>query len=117
MTIDGRTRDLEMGALAAFSGETDVAVEPPGGPTRNLNLMTRRTVCEGSVDVRSVNGALPLGGAHGPVALVVLSGTARLRDGRVLRPLQVLVPGSDEDEVSCRDALIAAVRVDLRPGA
>jgi hypothetical protein len=47
----------------------------------------------------------------------MLWGTARLRDGRVLRPLQVLVPKSDEDELSCRDALLAAVPVDLRPEA
>ncbi|MDN4609917.1 HutD/Ves family protein [Arthrobacter burdickii] len=115
MAVDGESRDLELGALAAFPGEADVRVEVLEGPTRNLNLMTRRTVCEGSIDVQRVSGPLRLGGTHSPAAVVVLSGTVRLGGDGALQPLQVLVPGSDEEEVSCEDALLAAVHVRIRP--
>ncbi|OUM44907.1 HutD/Ves family protein [Arthrobacter sedimenti] len=115
MSVDGESRDLRLGALAAFPGEVDVSVRVLEGPTRNLNLMTRRTVCEGSIDVQRVSGALHVGGTNGPAALVVLSGTVRLGGDGVLQPLQVLVPGCSEEELSCEHALLAAVHVRFRP--
>ncbi|MHA7179608.1 HutD/Ves family protein [Arthrobacter sp. MDB2-24] len=115
MSIDGESRDLELGALAVFPGEADVRVEVLEGPTRNLNLMTRRAVCEGAVEVQRASGTLRVGGTGGPTAVVVLAGTVRLGGDGTLRPLQVLIPGSDEEELSCEDALLAAVHVRFRP--
>jgi environmental stress-induced protein Ves len=115
MVIDGESRDLGLGALAVFPGEADVRVEVLEGPTRNLNLMTRRAVCEGSIDVQRFSGALRVGGTRGPAAVVVLSGTVRRGGEGALQPLQVLVPGSEEEDVSCEDALLAAVHVRFHP--
>jgi environmental stress-induced protein Ves len=114
MAIDGERRDLGLGALAVFPGEAAVRVEVLEGPTRNLNLMTRRAVCEGAVEVQRSSGTLRVGGTGGPTAVVVLSGTVRLGGGGALQPLQVLVPGSDEEELSCEGALLAAVHVRFR---
>ena len=111
MTIDGRPRQLTMGSGAVFTGEADVAVEVLQGPTRNLNLMTRRGVCGGSIELLQIGAPFLVGAGRGPVAVVALGGTVKLKDGTTLEPFHVLMPGPDEEPVLGHDALVAAVRV------
>ena len=111
MTINGKTRQLAMGSDAIFAGEADVTVEVLQGPTRNLNLMTRRGVCSGSIEMLPISGHFLIGAGRGPVAVVALAGKVELRDGTPLEPFHVLMPGPDEEPVLGHDALVAAVRV------
>lgn len=117
ITIDGRTQQLAMGSGAAFAGEAEVAVEVLQGPTRNLNLMTRREVCCGSIQMLQLDSTLLVGAGRGPVAIVALGGTVKLKDGTTLEPFHVLMPGSDEEPVLGHKALVAAVRVWRKPPA
>lgn len=117
MTVDGRPQQLSMGSDVVFAGEAAVTVEVMRGPTRNLNLMTRRGVCRGSIESQQLSGPLLAGGRHGSVAVVVLSGTVELKDGTVLKPFHVLLPGPDEEQLLCRNALVADVRVWTKPTA
>lgn len=117
MIIDGRSRQLKRGSDAAFTGEAEVSVEVLKGPTRNLNLMTRRGVCRGSIGVGHVDGPVLAGAGRGPAAVVLLSGTARLEDGTELKPFHALLPGRGEEQIHCRDALVATVCVWTGPQA
>ncbi|WP_258804142.1 HutD/Ves family protein [Pseudarthrobacter sp. NS4] len=117
MIIDGRPRQLALGSRAVFAGEADVAVEVIQGPTRNLNLMTRREVCGGSIEMLQIRAPFLVGAGRGPVAVVVLAGTVELKDGTTLEPFHVLIPGPDEEPVLGHDALVAAVRVWRKPPA
>lgn len=112
MIIDGQTKQWEMGAGAAFSGEANVRVEVLKGPTRNLNLITRRGRCRGSIALRRLNASLFLGGGSGPVAVLVLSGSVGLKDGTCLEQSHLLLPGPVEEKICGRDALIALVHVE-----
>ena len=111
MTIDGQPRQMTMGMDAIFPGEAEVRVEVQKGPTRNLNLMMRRGRCSGTIDLQRLHGQLLVVAGHGPTAVVVLSGTARLDDGTALGPFHVLIPGRNEELIHAQGALVAVVQV------
>lgn len=70
-----------------FSGDAAVACDLPDGPTRDLNLMTRRGRARGEVVVRHVATGLPLEEPAGRRILVALTdgATASGRSGRAWR--------------------------------
>jgi environmental stress-induced protein Ves len=112
MTIDGQTQQWEIGAGAAFPGEADVRVEVLKGPTRNLNLITRRGRCKGSIALHRLNEPLSLGGGRGPVAVLVLAGSVGLQDGTRLEQSHLLLPGTGDQKICGRDSLVALVHVE-----
>lgn len=112
MTIDGQRMHWEMGSGTAFPGEADVRVEVLKGPTRNLNLFTRRGRCSGSIALRWLNESVFIGGERSPVAVFVLSGSVGLKEGTCLEQSHLLLPGPAEEEICGRHALIASVHVE-----
>lgn len=51
LTIDGAEHVIDMGAQVSFSGESIVSARLTRGPTRDLNVMTRRDRCTAHVIV------------------------------------------------------------------
>ncbi|QDO88669.1 HutD family protein [Ornithinimicrobium ciconiae] len=70
---EGRQHTLTPGEPFAFSGDDTLACHLPEGPTRDLNVMTRRGVCSGDVSVHQVTDPLTLGGNSRRHLLVALS--------------------------------------------
>lgn len=114
MKIGGSERDAGFGQPLAFPGEAEVSVEALTGPTRNINLMTRRGLCEGSIDVQHQDGPMTIG-APPAVALVLLDGEAWTSDGGRLGPLEFLVLGAGPERPVFRQAVVATVNVRARP--
>lgn len=49
LSIDGRVERLYAGDVVRFAGEAEVVATLTDGPTRDLNIMTRRDVCSAEV--------------------------------------------------------------------
>ena len=75
LTIDGRRYALEPHQPLGFAGESCTTCHLPAGPTRDLNVMTRRGRVLASVEVRTLapEGVFPSGAAD-PLLLVALTG-------------------------------------------
>lgn len=69
---DGPRHDLARWDSLAFNGETKITAELPHGPTRDFNLMLRRSRVSGSVSVR--RDAAALKAESGSVVLVCAFG-------------------------------------------
>lgn len=110
MKIGGSECEAGFGQALAFPGEAEVSVEALSGPTRNINLMTRRGCCKGSIDVQHQDGPMTVG-APPAVALVLLVGEAWTSEGGRLGPLDFLVLGAGPEHVVFRQAVVATVNV------
>ncbi|MHA7208605.1 HutD/Ves family protein [Arthrobacter sp. MDT1-65] len=108
LEIAGTAVSLDEGDVTAFPGEDEVGVALPRGPATAVNLMTARPRT-GAMSVLSVDGARPL--APATVAVLVLAGSARTRRGRILRPMDFLLCGTDPETLHFLDAV--AVLVDI----
>ena len=75
LTIDGRRYALEPHQPLGFAGESFTRCQLPAGPTRDLNVMTRRGRVLASVEVRTLapGGVFPSEMAD-PLVLVALTG-------------------------------------------
>jgi environmental stress-induced protein Ves len=75
LTIDGVRRELRPFEPYAFDGGSPASCEVPLGPTRDLNVMTRRGRCRATVEVVGVGGpaVCQVSGA-GPHLFVPLAG-------------------------------------------
>jgi environmental stress-induced protein Ves len=81
LEIDGVTSEATMLSPVRFAGEATVRSTLTSGPTRDLNLMTRRGRCTGSMSVRDLDHdqgleVVPVAGAV--VLLVVVAGETAL---------------------------------------
>jgi environmental stress-induced protein Ves len=120
MVVDGEGMELEvdgrlvpLGPLdpVQFDGAADTSCTLTSGPTRDLNLMTRRGRCTGSVHVLTVTGEVQVHPVEGGTVLVVLlSGTASV-DGLDLAPRDTI---EVEGSTALRGAATAAL-VTIRP--
>lgn len=114
LRINGADRRLFRGQQAPFTGEADTSVSLPAGPEIDFNLMVRRSVAEGRIDVRDRQERVTLDPAAGVVAALVLDGEARLRDGRSLAPLTAVLLGAGAEDVDASTAMLAVVYVHAR---
>lgn len=117
LEVNGVQTRLPRHEQLAFEGEDDVSAALPDGPTHDLNLMTNRSACQGSVERLRLNGPVPdrtmLPGTkprEGPRAYVVLTGSAVV-EGIEVGPLDTVLPSGSATSLLFRDALVAAVRV------
>lgn len=82
LRIDGVEHPLERYAPFGFSGDGDTWGTVPDGPTRDLNVMSRRADWSATVEVRALPAGQPVPVAAGPDAdvqvIVVLTGTVRI---------------------------------------
>lgn len=99
----------------SFDGEDAVSASPPQeaslpqGPTLDLNLMTRRLSCRGSLELLHLDGPIS-DDAPGLQAFVVLQGRAVV-DGRKLDALDTVFPSGSGDGIGFENALVAAITV------
>jgi len=79
LTVDGAEHELVRGAPFAFDGGAVTSCRVEQGPTRDLNVMTRRGRCTARVSVLLVDDTTDIVTEAGRVTLVVpLSGPHRL---------------------------------------
>ncbi len=109
LTVDGIEQHVAFGRPLAFAGEAEVFAEA-SATTLNVNLMTRRGLCSGSIDVRRANGPVMFGRSS-TVAVVPLAGYGQTSDGQRLGPLDFLLLGPDSERVVFEGALVAAISV------
>lgn len=86
LAVDGTEHRLAAHAPFAFSGDSAVSCRLPGGPTRNVNVMTRRGRATASVRIVDVLDGRDGTAARGETLLaLVLSGRLSLRGGKAGR--------------------------------
>lgn len=125
LEVNGVQRRLTRHEQLAFDGEDDVSAALPDGPTHDLNLMTNRSACRGSLERLHLDGPMPdrtmLPGTPlpGPMpdgtprAYVILAGSAVV-EGVEVGPLDTVLPSGSAPALLFRDALVAAVTVTPR---
>ena len=91
LVVDGRFVPLGPLDPLGFDGEADTSCRLVGGPTRDLNLMTRRGRCTGTVDVLAVGDGHRVDPVEGGTVLVVVVTGEVVADGLTLGPRDVLV--------------------------
>ncbi len=75
LEVDGRIHELTLFEPFVFSGDADTTCDVAAGPTRDLNVMTRRATVRAEVEVRAVVGSETVDATDADeVVLVVLSG-------------------------------------------
>jgi len=111
LVVDGRVVPLGPLDPLRFAGDADTSCSLLRGPTRDLNLMTRRGRCTGTVDVLAVSDATLVDPVEGGAVLVVVVSGEVVADGQPLGPRDVLVVS---DAVALRGSATAAL-VTVRP--
>ena len=91
LVVDGRFVPLGPLDPLRFDGEGDTSCALLGGPTRDLNLMTRRGRCTGTVDVLAVSDGTRVDPVEGGSVLVVVVSGEVAAGGLALGPRDVLV--------------------------
>lgn len=110
LDIDGQLHLLCTGDVVEFRGEATVEATLTHGPTRNLNLMTRREACVGELRVEHLNGATSWED-QSLAALVILAGSVTLAEGRMLSPYDAVLLGPNPETASCSGATVAEIRI------
>ncbi|MEO3937144.1 HutD family protein [Dermatophilaceae bacterium Soc4.6] len=92
--VDGAHSQVGLFETFAFSGEAQTCAQPLGGPSRVLNVMTKRSRMVANVKVVDLGaGSVSIAGA---TSLVQLTGWATVTESRgesaTLDPLDALVP-------------------------
>lgn len=106
LEIGGRIRPLAQYETVSFTGEEEVASVEVASIGDDLNLMTRRGACGGSIEVRRIDGADRLGAAAGETVLViVLEGDVLWRDGPLQTRDAVQLPSGAVAELTGHGAL------------
>ena len=91
LVVDGRVVPLDRLDPVRFDGAADTSCTLLGGPTRDLNVMTRRGRCTATVEVVRVDGEADIPGGTGTTALAVVVDGGVSVDGVALGPRDVLV--------------------------
>lgn len=113
LDVEGRRRTVIQGQPEAFSGENRVSAVVGAGAAVAINLITRRRVCTGALDVRHLDGPVSLNSTA--VAVVLLAGTARTRAGETLEPMEFLLCGPGPETLHFNSAVAVMVRVRVQP--
>jgi environmental stress-induced protein Ves len=91
LVVDGRVVPLGPLDPFAFDGAAHTSCRLIGGPTKDLNVMTRRGRCSATLDVVALDATADVAPVDGgTVLVVVVSGEVRV-DGATLGPLDVLL--------------------------
>jgi len=91
LDLDGAVTELGRFESVAFDGALPVSCEIPDGPTRDLNLMTRRGVAAGMVRVETARSVAAVPGVGEEAFAVVLDGSFTVAgEADPLRPLDTV---------------------------
>ncbi len=96
----------------AFAGEQGISAELPHGPTRDFNLMVRRSRAHGSVHVRRVSDTLDL--AAGSAVLYCAAGSFDVQGERLFRGDSLVVSIVSKSQVTIQPLAEGAVLIDAR---
>jgi len=91
LRVDGTSHDLSCYQPVRFSGDSATYGELTCGPTRDLNVMTRRGRVDATVDIIALTARTPTESGSAPV-LVLLSLTAPVEVGAQAGPVATLEP-------------------------
>ena len=103
LTIDGAHHALQSLSTVHFAGESRVDCEVPAGPTRDLNVMTRRGAVSASLELVEIDAPATLSGAA-PI-VVTVSGHV-VAGSHTLGPLDGMIAA---DRVAVDGAGVVAV--------
>lgn len=94
LDLDGAVTELGRFESVAFDGALPVSCEIPDGPTRDLNLMTRRGVVAGAVRVETTHDGLSVPAAAEETFAVVVDGSFTVAgEADPLRPFDAVRGG------------------------
>ncbi|WP_052074083.1 HutD family protein [Rhodococcoides fascians] len=110
LEIDGTRTRLHHTDVARFHGNAAARVFPNGAGSRALNLMTRRNVVSGSLDLHRLHGRRVLHPAR-LTALILLTGSLTLPDGRVTASGDTVVLGDRPITITADRAALGRVRI------
>lgn len=113
LTIDGRAQPLGRLDVARFAGDSSTSATLAAGPTRDLNVMTRRGRCSAELDLLAVAeqaGVAPAAGAT--TLLVVVDGQVRADEVRLWERDVVVL---DRPLVLRGTATVARIRISPSP--
>jgi environmental stress-induced protein Ves len=102
LAVDGRVVRLTPLEPVRFDGGAETSCTLTGGPTRDLNVMTRRGRCTAALEVVQVQGVLePSPAEDGTLIVVVLAG-------------EVVLDGPEPHRLRPRDAVVTGRALRLR---
>ena len=109
LTGDGRHHELRLWDMLAFDGGIEVSCRLIDGPTRDLNVMTRRSECTVSVARYTVGSATLVCGAGQEQVIVLIDGQAAVEE---LGPLStydtVVLTGPAQVRIQGRAGILVA---------
>ena len=107
LTIDGAHHGLQSLSTVHFAGESRVDCELPAGPTRDLNVMTRRGTVSATLELVEIDAPVTLFGAA-RIIVVAVSGQV-VAGSHTLAPLDGMIAA---DRVAVDGAgLVAVIRL------
>ena len=115
LVIDGVEHVLGLDEPLSFDGASQTSCMLPSGPTRDLNVMTRRGRHSAAVTLTDLSETRPLAVAGGQV-LVLVSGSAVILGedgaGAELRPLDAMCPSGPAARLVVGSGRVAVVQID-----
>jgi environmental stress-induced protein Ves len=100
LVVDGRVRLVARHETISFAGEATVGAVDVTSEGDDLNLMTRRGACDGSIELRRIEGAQSFAASvDGTVLLVVLDGDLSWTNRPLLERDTVLLPSGVTTEL------------------
>jgi len=109
LLVDGATVPLDRFDIARFAGEATTSATLPSGPTRDLNVMTRRGRCTAELDLLVVSDEAAVAPTAGSTSvLVVVDGQVRADEVRLWERDVVVV---DRPLVLLGTATLARIRI------
>jgi environmental stress-induced protein Ves len=110
LTVDGVRRDLRSLDVLHFPGESVTTCEIPDGPTRDLNVMTRRGRVSATVELLDVAAVHEVPSAW-RLVLVAVSGRVALNGEDELQPLDGMLSWGPTPVIARGAGSLAVVRL------
>ena len=115
LVIDGAVHVLGLHESLSFDGASQASCSLPAGPTRDLNVMTRRDRLSSAVAVRDLSETRPVA-VSGSQVVVLLTGTAVVAGADEsqahLQPLDAVCPSGLHVRLVTGSGKVAVVRIE-----
>jgi environmental stress-induced protein Ves len=115
LVIDGAVHVLGLHESLSFDGASQASCSLPAGPTRDLNVMTRRDRLSSAVAVRDLSETRPIA-VSGSQVVVLLTGTAVVAGADEsqahLQPLDAVCPSGLHVRLVTGSGKVAVVRIE-----
>ena len=115
LVIDGEVHVLGLHESLSFDGASQASCSLPAGPTRDLNVMTRRDRLSSAVAIRDLSETRPIA-VSGAQIVVLLTGTAVVAGADEsqarLEPLDAVCPSGLHVRLVTGSGKVAVVRIE-----